>query len=221
MNNAPSENTVHPPIIDGVSAWTNSSVVDGSHEAMLKKRSTEKWVYCKSNREMFIRHDMAVLDSSEETSGTRPACINSSGDTTGLYVNGQDTAHYVHVIPKFLREPGKMVESKSKHGPLSSLHSGKNGIKVHETEMGIILNGENLSNVENTSNDEMGELKCSYETTPMQASVKVKCALQPVGNKISKSSKSTMKVFGEQSCSEVDGRAKIADDSSGFTGSLF
>ncbi|KAF2286319.1 hypothetical protein GH714_013823 [Hevea brasiliensis] len=70
-----------------------------------------------------------------------------------------------------------------------------------------------MSNIESTFNDETGELNYSYETTLSKGSVKGKCALLPVGTKISKSSKSTTKVLGEQSFSEVEGRGKIADDS--------
>ncbi|XP_057998632.1 uncharacterized protein LOC131177599 [Hevea brasiliensis] len=212
MNNAPSENTVHSQIISGISAGTNCSAVDALHEAILQKRSRDKQGYHKSDREMLIRHDMVVLDSLEENYGTRPACLTFN-DTSIACINGQDSACNMHVIPKYSRESGKIFESRSKYGLSGSLHSGKIGTKVHETKTDIILNGGNMSNIESTFNDETGELNYSYETTLSKGSVKGKCALLPVGTKISKSSKSTTKVFGEQSFSEVEGRGKIADDS--------
>ncbi|KAJ9183072.1 hypothetical protein P3X46_006983 [Hevea brasiliensis] len=210
MKNAPSENTVHSQIISGISAGTNCSAVDALHEAILQKRSRDKRGYHKSGTEMLIRHDMVVLDSLEETYGTRPACLTFN-DTSIAYINGQDSACNMHVIPKYSREPGKIFESRSKYGLSGSLHSGKIGTKVHETEKDIILNGGNMSNIESTFNDETGELNYSYETTVTKGSVKGKFALLPVGTKISKSSKSTTKVFGEQSFSEIEGKGKNAD----------
>lgn len=216
MVNAPSDNTVSASMSNGFCAAASCSAVDTFQESMPLRKSTDKWVSRKSNTEILRRQDAAVPDSSKETSGSRSTNLTSSNNISNMHVNGHTTSA-VHET-KYSRQHGNLFESRSKHGSSSLLYAGKNGTNVHESGTDFILSGGNSSNVENTFNDETVELKSFYETTVMNGSVKANSALHPMGTKISKSSRSRMKVSGEQSYSEVEGRGQIANVSGRFDG---
>ncbi|KAJ6301701.1 hypothetical protein OIU77_015920 [Salix suchowensis] len=148
MDIGPSFNNVHLITSTGASASVNCPATDTSQEAMLHRRSTNKQVSCKSNKE-----------------------IN--------------------------------------HASSSSMNAGKYGTNAHE----IGTNITDFSNAEASFNGEMTGPKCSYETPVMNENVKANSASHPMGNKSSKSSKSKMKVPGNQSYSEIDGKGQLTDES--------
>ncbi|XP_048235147.1 ubiquitin carboxyl-terminal hydrolase 15 isoform X2 [Ricinus communis] len=193
VDNITSDKTVHPSISNGVSA-ASSSAVETSQDSMLRKISTNKYAYRKSRGNL------------EETSG----CGNlmSSNIASDVHINGHCNACTKNVLHDL--QPGKMFESRNKS---SCANAGKNGRKIHETETDFTWNGGNMPNVENNLNDQTVELNCSYEAPVMKENERAKCASQPTGTKISKSSKSTMKVFAEPSYTGVEEKGLSGDDS--------
>jgi ubiquitin carboxyl-terminal hydrolase 36/42 len=75
-----------------------------------------------------------------------------------------------------------------------------------------------FSNAEASFNGEMTGPKYSYESPVTNENVKANSGLHPMGNKSSKSSKSKIKVSGDQSYTEIDGKGQLTDDSSRFNG---
>lgn len=76
MGKAPVDNINHCPLTTGVFANGDYSTVDASQVCAPDRRSAEKRISRKSNREMLRREDLSTFDSCEETSGTR--ATNSS-----------------------------------------------------------------------------------------------------------------------------------------------
>uniref|UniRef100_A0A6N2NAV1 ubiquitinyl hydrolase 1 n=1 Tax=Salix viminalis TaxID=40686 RepID=A0A6N2NAV1_SALVM len=90
MDNGLSDNNVHPLTSTGAWAAGNCPATVTTQEVMLHRSSQDKQVSCKSNKEMSRRQDVAVFNSSHETSGSRPANLTSSSSISNVFVNGQD-----------------------------------------------------------------------------------------------------------------------------------
>ncbi|KAJ6333127.1 hypothetical protein OIU77_009067 [Salix suchowensis] len=90
MDNGLSDNNVHPLTSTGAWAAGNCPATVTTQEVMLHRSSQDKQVSCKSNKEMSRRQDVAVFNSSHETSGSRPANLTSSSSISNVVVNGQD-----------------------------------------------------------------------------------------------------------------------------------
>ena len=209
MDNGLSDNNVHPLTSTGAWAAGNCPATVTTQEVMLRRRSQDKQVSCKSNKEMLRRQEVAVFDSSQETSGIRPNNL-----TSGSISNGQDTTSAVDESHKYSIQHQNVSKSRSNHASSSSMNAGKYGTNAHE----IGTNIADFSNVEASFNGEMTGPKCSYETPVMNENVKANSASHPMGNKSSKSSKSKMKVSGNQSYSEIDGKGQLTDESSRLNG---
>ncbi|KAF9666630.1 hypothetical protein SADUNF_Sadunf16G0248900 [Salix dunnii] len=204
MDIGPSFNNVHLITSTGGSAAVNCPAIDTSQEAMLHRRSTNKQVSCKSNKEMLRRQEVAVFDSSQETAGIRP-----TNSTSGSISNGQDTTSAMDATHKYSIQHQNVSKSRSNHTSSSSMNAGKYGTNAQE----IGTNIADFSNAEASFNGEMTGPRCSYETPVMNENVKANRASHPMGNKSSKSSKSKMKVSGNQSYSEIDGKGQLTDES--------
>uniref|UniRef100_A0A6N2MG32 USP domain-containing protein n=1 Tax=Salix viminalis TaxID=40686 RepID=A0A6N2MG32_SALVM len=204
MDAGPSFNNVHLITSTGASASVNWPATDTSQEAMLHRRSANKQVSCKSNKEMLRRQEVAVFDSSQETAGIRPNNL-----TSGSISNGQDTTSAMDESHKYSIQHQNVSKSRSNHASSSSMNAGKYGTNAHE----IGTNITDFCNAEASFNGEMTGPKCSYETPVMNENVKANSASHPMGNKSSKSSKSKMKVSGNQSYSEIDGKGQLTDES--------
>ncbi|KAG5254802.1 ubiquitin carboxyl-terminal hydrolase [Salix suchowensis] len=168
MDIGPSFNNVHLITSTGASASVNCPATDTSQEAMLHRRSTNKQVSCKSNKEM------------------------PNNLTSGSISNGQDTTSAMDESHKYPIQHQNVSKSRSNHASSSSMNAGKYGTNAHE----IGTNIADFSNAEASFNGEMTGPKCSYETPVMNENVKANSASHPMGNKSSKSSKSKMKMMG-------------------------
>jgi ubiquitin carboxyl-terminal hydrolase 36/42 len=207
MDIGPSVNNVHLISSTGASAAVNCPAIDTSQEAMmLHRRSTNKQVSCKSNKEMLRRQEVAVFDSSQETAGIRPTNLTSSSSISNVFVNGQDITSAMDETHKYSIQHQNLSKSRSNCASSSSLNAGKYGTNA------------DFSNAEASFNGEMTGPKYSYESPVTNENVKANSGLHPMGNKSSKSSKSKIKVSGDQSYTEIDGKGQLTDDSSRFNG---
>ncbi|CAK7351685.1 unnamed protein product [Dovyalis caffra] len=212
MDIGTSDNYVHPLTSTSASAALNLTATDSSQEAILHRRSADKRLLHKSTIEMLRRHEVAVFDSSEETSGSRPTNLTSS-NISNVSVNGQDTSSTMDETCKYPKRHPNLSDSRSNCGSTSSLNAGKYGTNAREIGPNLVFSGGDFSNAEASFNGEMAGSKCSSETPVMNGNMKANSALHPMGNKSSKSSKSKMKVSGDQSYSEIDGKGQLTDDS--------
>uniref|UniRef100_A0A6N2LFS1 USP domain-containing protein n=1 Tax=Salix viminalis TaxID=40686 RepID=A0A6N2LFS1_SALVM len=187
----------------GASASVNCPATDTSQEAMLHRRSTNKQVSCKSNKEMLRRQEVAVFDSSQETAGIRPNNL-----TSGSISNGQDTTSAMDESHKYSIQHQNVSKSRSNHASSSSMNAGKYGTNAHE----IGTNIADFCNAEASFNGEMTGPKCSYETPVMNENVKANSASHPWETSLL-IIKSKMKVSGNQSYSEIDGKGQLTDES--------
>ncbi|KAB5534484.1 hypothetical protein DKX38_017570 [Salix brachista] len=208
MDNGLSDNNVHPLTSTGAWAAGNCPATVTTQEVMLHRSSQDKQVSCKSNKEMSRRQDVAVFNSSHETSGSRPANLTSSSSISNVFVNGQDAVSTLDETRKYSKQHQDLSESRSNCGPSSSLSTGQYGINAHE--IGII-NVVDFSNAEASVDGEMAGPKCSYETQVTNGNAKVNTALHPMGNKSLKPSKSKMKFSGDQSYFKIDGKGQLAE----------
>ncbi|KAL9403814.1 hypothetical protein Peur_000786 [Populus x canadensis] len=202
MDIGPSVNNVHLISSTGASAAVNCPAIDTSQEAMmLHRRSTNKQVSCKSNKEMLRRQEVAVFDSSQETAGIRPTNLTSSSSIPNVFVNGQDITSAMDETHKYSIQHQNLSKSRSNCASSSSLNAGKYGTNA------------DFSNAEASFNGEMAGPKYSYESLVTNENVKANSGLHPMGNRSSKSSKSKIKVSGDQSYTEIDGKGQLTDDS--------
>ncbi|RQO85850.1 hypothetical protein POPTR_001G378900v4 [Populus trichocarpa] len=128
MDIGPSVNNVHLISSTGASAAVNCPAIDTSQEAMmLHRRSTNKQVSCKSNKEMLRRQEVAVFDSSQETAGIRPTNLTSSSSISNVFVNGQDITSAMDETHKYSIQHQNLSKSRSNCASSSSLNAGKYG----------------------------------------------------------------------------------------------
>ncbi|KAI5605203.1 hypothetical protein BDE02_01G335900 [Populus trichocarpa] len=128
MDIGPSVNNVHLISSTGASAAVNCPAIDTSQEAMmLHRRSTNKQVSCKSNKEMLRRQEVAVFDSSQETAGIRPTNLTSSSSISNVFVNGQDITSAMDETHKYSIQNQNLSKSRSNCASSSSLNAGKYG----------------------------------------------------------------------------------------------
>ncbi|KAM7268521.1 hypothetical protein ACFE04_010687 [Oxalis oulophora] len=179
------DNIIHPSISSGDSVIdTSASQVSTPGRKTREKRNLRNI----SSKEAHIRHKSRVSDPmvSEEAQSKNEA----SNSNTCLY--GQSTPRSsVHEVSNKDEGWTGNIEPRRSYGSSKSTKHGKNNRKV---------------DVDLNYNDEVVGLHCSSE-------LKVKSVPQPHVTKISKSSKSTKDVSGEQSCPEIETKGDIAEDS--------
>lgn len=218
MDNDLSDNNAHPLTRTGAWAAGNCPATVTTQEVMLHRSSQDKQVSCKLNKEMSRRQDMAVFNSSHETSGSRPANLTSSSSISNVFVNGQDAVSTLDETRKYSKQHQDLSESRSNCGSSSSLSTGLYGINAHEIGTNCVINVVDFSNAEASVDGEMAGPKCSYETPVTNGNAKVNTALHPMGNKSLKPSKSKMKFSGDQSYFKIDGKGQLAGGLSRFNG---
>ncbi|XVF18341.1 hypothetical protein REPUB_Repub11eG0013300 [Reevesia pubescens] len=240
MEKAPLDNINHFPITTGLFANGDCSTVDTSRVCAPERRSTDKRISRKSNREMLRREDIAIFDPCEETSRIRassstPNNISSkeaftrhksrtsgfivseegilkqqNANGSNMHIHGQNASTAMHESHQHQSQRGNMSESKSNYEFCGPPYSVKGGTGAHETENAFVLSSENLVNGENAYSGESVELDCSGMTAAKECS-KARSSLHPLGPKISKSPKLAVKVSGEQLCPEVERKGQIPD----------
>ncbi|XWS10230.1 hypothetical protein CRYUN_Cryun39dG0057500 [Craigia yunnanensis] len=241
MEKAPLDNINHRPITAGVFANGDCSVIDTSQVSAPDRRSTDKRISRKSNREMLGREDITIFDSCEETSRTRAtslipnnisskeAFIRHKSRTSGfvvseegilkqqnangsdMHINGQNASTAMHESHKHQSQCSNKSEPKSNYEFSRPPYSAKGGASAHEAENAFVLSSENLVNGENAFSGESVELHCSGMTAAKECT-KARSSLHSLGPKISKSPKLAVKVSGEQLCPEMERKGQIADE---------
>ncbi|XVF79276.1 hypothetical protein PTKIN_Ptkin14bG0208600 [Pterospermum kingtungense] len=243
MGKAPVDNKNHFPLATGVFANGDYSTVDASQVCAPDRRSAEKRISRKSNREMLRREDITISDSCEETSGTRAtnstpnnisskeAFIRHKSRTSGfvvldegilkqqnangsnMLVNGQNESTAMHESHKHQSQRGNKSEPKNNHRFPCPPYFAKGGTSAHGAENAFVP--ENLVNGENAFSGDSVELDGAKECKETRSS------LQSLGPKISRSPKSAVKVSEEQLCSEMK-KGQIPNELkvSGMTGGM-
>lgn len=124
----------------------------------------------------------------------------------------------MHGSDKYITPPQNTLEPRKSCGFSSSSCLTRNGTNAHQMEYdqdeGDLLKWENSTNAEKIN------FNGSYEMTATNGNVNAKSGSQALQAKISKLPKSTMKVSGEQYCSELGKKGHIANASS-QTGNLY
>ncbi|KAK6229172.1 Peptidase C19 [Theobroma cacao] len=225
----------------GVFANGDCSTVDNSHVCAPERRSTDKRISRKSNREMLRREDVALFDSCEEISRNRAtssttnnisskeAFIRQKSRTSGfvaseegiskqhnadgsnMHIHGQNARTAMHESHKNQSQRGNMSEPKSNYEISGPPYSAKGGTSAHEAENAFVLSAENLVNGEFSFSDEPVELDCSGMTA-LKECTKARSSLHSLGPKVSKSPKLAVKVSGEQLCPEMERKGQITDE---------
>ncbi|XP_057949648.1 ubiquitin carboxyl-terminal hydrolase 15 [Malania oleifera] len=230
------------PSITGAPA-SSSAIMDIPQVSMSQRRIADRWVSRKSNREMlrkedtlfnfseeiprngfpsstssnvipskesYMRHKLRNNDSiesgeiSKKHNVSGPMALNQGHNGSRSSMLGSEESHSQH---------GSVSEIISNSGISSSLHSGKTWKNSCEVEMDFFLNEGNSLAEGITSNVEAGDLNRSSEMASTKRSVKSRGALHPPGTKISKSARTLMKTSSEQSCSEMERKSQMADES--------
>ncbi|KAK9268934.1 hypothetical protein L1049_000700 [Liquidambar formosana] len=223
LEKAPSDNIIHPSFSTGASATGACSSMDTSQVSKLERRSTDKRPSRKSNKEMLRREDGTKFDSSEEASRSRVTSSTSSNimPSKEAYIRhklrNNDSFASEEEIPKQLNINGPTVCINGHTGSRSTMHEShkiqsQHGTNEHDIGENFISDGGSLFREGISFNDELVE-KHSPEMTSMKGSVRAKSASHSMGTKISKSPKSVKKVSRGQSCSEIERRGQIADES--------
>ncbi|KAF8408879.1 hypothetical protein HHK36_004948 [Tetracentron sinense] len=237
-NSAPSDKTLHPPIITAA-----STAIDTSQVSTLEKRLIDRRVSCKFNREMLNREDGALSGSSEETYRSRvtsPTLSNgipSKEASIGHKLGSHDSIaleeqiskkHYIvgptvfgHTAPRStmheshnLRgQTGSLFESRRDSSIPSSLLSAKNGVNRCEIKTDFTLDRGNFLREGFSSYDERVDLNSSPERISVKGGIKSTSTLHPPETKISSSSRSTMKALREFSRSGVETNGQMANES--------
>ncbi|KAA8526691.1 hypothetical protein F0562_008106 [Nyssa sinensis] len=238
------DDMIHHSFRIGASATAACTTMETSGVSMTERRSLDKRVSRKSNREMSRRENGAMVDSSEESFKSRVTCPISSdilpskeaytrqklrnGDSTlleeeiptknvnilGGFSNVQSTSRSTtHESQKIRSQHQSDFDSRNNFGMLSSLKSEKNGTNVCDIEKDIISDRRDRPREGITLKDDTLELNCSSAMTSMKRSIKAKSALHPPMTKMLKSPKSMMKASREKSCSEMERKGQIADES--------
>lgn len=138
---------------------------------------------------------------------------DKNDNMVGGFSNGHSAPRSsMHDSHKSQSQNKKILDSRTNFGI-------SNGRNTHDIEMELV-NGGSLLRGGISSNDEMLKLTCSPERTSMKKSNKYKSASHSPGTKMYKSPKTTVKSSREQSCSDMDNKGQIADESSKYHGSL-
>ncbi|XP_022734243.1 ubiquitin carboxyl-terminal hydrolase 15-like isoform X2 [Durio zibethinus] len=240
IEKAPLDNINHFPITTGVFANGDCSTVDTSQVCALDRRSTDKRISRKANREMLRREDITIFDSCEETSrratsltpsniSSKEAFIRHKSRTSGfvvseegilkqhnangsnMHIHGQNTSTAMHDSHKHQNPCGNKSEPKSNYEFSGPPSSAKGWTSAHEAEKAFILSSENFVNGENVLSGESIELDCSGMIAAKECT-KARSSLHSPGPKISKSPKLAMKVSGEQLCPEMERKGQIQDE---------
>uniref|UniRef100_A0A5B6ZPA0 ubiquitinyl hydrolase 1 n=1 Tax=Davidia involucrata TaxID=16924 RepID=A0A5B6ZPA0_DAVIN len=232
------DDMIHHSIKTGASATAAGTTMDTSGVSIMGRRSIDKRVSRKYNREMSRREDGAMLDSSEESSKSRVTCSVSSNIlpskeayTRQKLRNGDSILLEEEIPKKHVNIPGGFSNgqptSRSTTHESQKLQGQHESIFDSRTNFGMLSslnsakNGTNacvidrdlISDRRDSSSDETVELNCSSEMTSMKRSIKAKSASHPPGTKMHKSPKSMMKVSREQPCSEIERKGQTANKS--------
>ncbi|XVE52942.1 hypothetical protein DITRI_Ditri02bG0164600 [Diplodiscus trichospermus] len=239
MEKASVENINHCPITPGV--FGDFSAVDTSQVCAQDRRSTDKRISRKSNREMLRREDITMFDPCEETlrtkatsltpnnlhskesfirhkSRTSDVVISEEGilkqqnaNGSNMHIHGQNASTAMHESHKHQSQHGKKSESKSNYEISGPPYSAKGGTSVHEAENAFVLSSQNLALGENAFSGESVELDCSGMTAARECTT-ARSSLHSLGPKISKSPKLAVKLSGEQLSPEMERKGQIADE---------
>ncbi|XP_057506894.1 ubiquitin carboxyl-terminal hydrolase 15-like isoform X1 [Actinidia eriantha] len=225
-----------PQFISSGASATVCTSFDASGVPMTGRRSTDRRV---SRKSKLRREDEAILDSTEEASRSSFSCSTSSNKEAHIRhkfksfdsipfeevprknnVNmscgvskGQTTRSFVHESNDAQSQHKIVFDSRTNVGIASSISSAKTGTNVCDTGADLMSSKENFLREEITSKDETIELNCSSEMTSMKRSIKVKSASHPLGTKMQKMQKSTMKASRDPLSSELERKGQITDES--------
>ncbi|GAV60887.1 UCH domain-containing protein/zf-MYND domain-containing protein [Cephalotus follicularis] len=221
-----SDNVIHPSTSNGVSATADCSAVDIAQFSILGRKCKDKQASRRSNREMLRREDIAAFNSLEEScrATNSASCNNSSSkeafrrhksrigspvvpeEEDPIKHNAYNSNLCMHESHKCQSQHENVFDPRSTDECTCSSYPGIYVTNVNNVETDFTLHGGNVCKEGNAFNDETVESNHSAE-------MKAKHALQPPGTKTSKSTKSTVKVSGGQSCSEIEIKREIADES--------
>ncbi|XP_050279662.1 ubiquitin carboxyl-terminal hydrolase 15 isoform X2 [Quercus robur] len=183
----------------------DKDVIDSCEDAS-KSRATHLTSDFISSKEAFTRHRSRKSDSVvSEVENLRKHNVNSSN------VGQAASKGTMHGSDKYITPPQNTFEPRKSCGFSSSSCLTRNGTNAHQMEYdqdeGDLLKWENSTNAEKIN------FNSSYEMTATNGNVNAKSGSQALQAKISKLPKSTMKVSGEQYCSELERKGHVANES--------
>ncbi|KAA8524077.1 hypothetical protein F0562_010492 [Nyssa sinensis] len=189
----------------------DGAVLDSSDETSKTKATCSTSSDIFPSKEVSIRHKLRNGDSMLlEEEIPKKHIVNIPGGSS----NGQPTSRStVHESHKLQSQCESIFDSRTNFGMLSSLYSAKKETDVCDIEMDLLSDRQNKLKEGVTSNDETAELNCDSDMTSMKRSIKTKSASHSPRTKMYKSLKSIMKASREQSCSEMEMKGQIADES--------
>ncbi|KAM1244408.1 hypothetical protein ACFX1X_036200 [Malus domestica] len=240
---APADNIIYPSTSTGVPDMLDCSSVDTSQVSMPERRSVDKRVSRKSQRELRKKVGVA-FDSSEETSfgwttHLESSNVNSSKEVfmehklrnydTQLAGEGNPMVQNVNISDSYMKgqatSRNTVHENDKSQGQNGNIYESRSNSgltsSAYSSKSGIDVHENGLDFIPNGGKSLKGEILSNDETTDfkcaemttMKASIKVKRAPYSLGRKVSKLPNSTMEVSGEQCYSEIERQGHIAEDS--------
>ncbi|XP_042517575.1 ubiquitin carboxyl-terminal hydrolase 15-like isoform X2 [Macadamia integrifolia] len=219
---------------DTSTASTDATMVNTYHESMVEKKPVEKPVSGKSNREILRTENAALLGSFEEACGSWDSCSTlpnvipskkasirhklGNGDPiapTGqiskqhninsphVLVNGRSARRStVHDNHNLRGQSECLSESSGEPCNTGSLQSDKTSTRLQDRDSFL---GEELD-----SNSETRDLLCPPEMISVKGSMKSRSMLHPSESKISGS---TLKASRESTCSGMQSKGSVTNES--------
>ncbi|KAF3442285.1 hypothetical protein FNV43_RR16201 [Rhamnella rubrinervis] len=239
---APLDNVACPSMNTGFPGIIDCSTNDTSQASMLERRSTDKQVSRKSNREVLRRKDGVIFNSSSEVSGSRATYLTSSDVFSSKEV---PNSHKLRNSDSFISEEETPKRHNVNISDVRIYGQTTPRSTVHENDKNQCQHGNNLESrshcgfftssysVKNRTNvDEIGmgiqngggllkgeNTACNgtvefmcSESTAMKGSVKAKRPPYSLGTKNSKLPKSAMKESRAQNCLERDRKEQVAEE---------
>ncbi|KAJ4981107.1 hypothetical protein NE237_031944 [Protea cynaroides] len=236
----PASDTVDKPIhpsSNASAASTNTFTVD-TCQVLMEKKLLDKHVLGKSNEETLRRDDAALLGSCEEVCGSwddsssfsniipsQKASNRHKLRNDGPIAPSEQTSKK-HTInrhdDRYLRgQPECLSESGSKPCTAATLHSEKIRTGSLEVEMDFITDTHNFFREGLASNSETVDLSSPSEMISVKGSTKPKSMLHSSEPKVSGFPGSTSKASRESTCSGMQSKGRVANESKVLQASAF
>ncbi|KAI8008614.1 Ubiquitin carboxyl-terminal hydrolase 15 [Camellia lanceoleosa] len=230
------DHRIHHSISNSASATNSCTSIDASGVPMMERRSTDRRV---SRKSKLRREDETILDSTEVSASSVTPSTSSSKEANirhklksfdsvpleeeiprthnvnilGGFSNGHAARSTMHESHDLQSQHEKIFDSRTNLGVSSSFSSANPGTNACDIEAELMSGRENFFMEGITSKDETVELNCSSEAISTKRSIKAKSASHSPGTKMHRSQKSTMKTSIDQSCSEMERKGQIVDES--------